>query len=465
MMQKGEEIYVQDFIIGYLDCFTKGKILQNDLPWCDMGESVRTCVRKGGVYMSALHRMMLPYYEKYFFADPVICKHDLPNSRVFMENVAEVDPEFGIWASSQDIITATECWGDYMKRKRDGGVSYYFRLLRILFFGKFNQDWEMLVQELEEILFGTETNADYKTGELLCVLHATVRIIQNDWTQQKKVDMFELLYNHWDFMKHFYSVMIRRIVGSRLANFAAVTNNVVQTNDNHPHAHIFYCALTERMESFHLTDKQYKSLDKARERLRTEVLDKTKPSEILYELCDTLFPEEFQKMLSDHRPKSYDEVADENSQKDILLTQMAEQTRQLKEQIARITNLFREMVESSISIEEIEEELKNYPPGMAWDMLAHLNNDLSWNPVWREYYPALRDKFLTRLYKPIEQQNELTDALREIVKNPKNEYNVYPQAGSTTNVGCELRNPEFKVLQSANGQKPALVSNKKGNKG
>ena len=71
------------------------------------------------------------------------------------------------------------------------------------------------------------------------------------------------------------------------------------------------------------------------------------------------------------------------SQKDILLTQMAEQTRQLKEQIARITNLFREMVESSISIEEIEEELKNYPPGMAWDMLAHLNNDLSWNPVWR----------------------------------------------------------------------------------
>ncbi len=427
-MQKDyEKIYIQNLIICHLERLTQGQASQTDLPWYDMYESVRTCVRKGGAYISALHTMMQPYYEMYLFADAAICKHDRPDSRVFMESVAEADPEFGIWASSQDIITAAECWGEYMKRKRDGSVSYYFRLLRILFFGKFHKNWDDIASELEERLFSSEVNADYKTGELLCILHATVRIWLQDWNVQKKQETFELLCNHWDFLKHFYSVMIRRIVGSRLANFAAVTNNVVQTNENHPHAHIYYCALMERMESFHLNAKQYKSLDNAKERLRTEVLDNTKPSEILYELCDTIFPEEFQRMLRDHRPKSYDEVASENNQKELLLRQMAEQNQQLNERIARITSLLRQMVESSIPMEEVESELMNYPPGIAWTMLGNLNNDLGWSPVWRGHYPAMRDRFRKRLLVPIEQQAELTEAIKEAAARPTYNY----EAGST----------------------------------
>jgi len=429
MQQNYENIYIQDFIIYYLERLTQGQTLQNNIPWLDMYDSLKTCIRKSGVYMSALHRMMLPFYDMYLFADSSICKHDHPESRLFVEHVAEADQEFAIWASSQDIISATECWGEFLKRKRDGSVSYYFRLLRILIHGKFYKNWLEIANELEEVLFNSETNSDYKTGELFCILHATSRIMLQDWNIQKKHETFELLINHWDFLKNFYSVMIRRIIGSRLANFAALTNNVVQTNENHPHAHIYYCALMERMESFRLTVKQYKSLDNAKERLRTEVLDKTKPSEVLYEICDTLFPKEFQIILRDYRPKSYDEVANENSQKEILLKQMEVQNHELNERIIKIARLLRQMVESSISMEEIEAELMKYPPGIAWEMLDKLNSDLSWNPVWRDYYPKLREKLCHLLYEPIVQQKDLTDAIVKVAERPT--YGSYYAAGST----------------------------------
>ena len=420
-MESYERIYIQDFIISHLEQLAQGKIVHGDMPWYDMNQSVETCRNKGRLYMSTLHEMMLPYYEKYLLADPVICTSSGVNGCTFIENVAKLDPDFGGWASMQDIIVATEKWGDYLKRRQDNDPNGYFHLLRTLFFGGFQTNWEELTKELDDILFGTETNADYKTGELFCILHAAVKIMLTDWTIQKKQETFDLLHNQWGFLKNFYSVMIRRIVGSKLSNFAALTNNVIQTNDCHPHAHILYCALMDRKTSFNLSLKQFKSLDKAIERLR-DILDKTKPSEILYELCDIIFPEEFQKILEEHRPKSYDEVSNENSQKDLLLKQMQEQTLQLNDRLKNITSLFEKMVESSISINEIEEELKLFPPGMAWDMLNNLNQNLCWSPVWTKYYPELRKKIITRLSEPIEQQKNLAEEIMMLAERPTHYY-------------------------------------------
>lgn len=111
-------------------------------------------------------------------------------------------------------------------------------------------------------------------------------------------------------MKHVYSIMIRHIIGCKLPNFAAVTNNVMISNSNLPHLDIFYCALVERMDDLGLDEKKYKKLDDARLKL-LERMNRREPSETLYELCDTLFPEEFQLMLR-HRPPSYGELKDEN---------------------------------------------------------------------------------------------------------------------------------------------------------
>ena len=55
-----------------------------------------------------------------------------------------------------------------------------------------------------------------------------------------------------------------------------------------------------------------------------------------------------------------------------------------------------------------------------------------------------------------------TEALKEIAKKPKQQFNVYPQAGSTANLGCQMQRPEFKVISPSTEQQPALESNKEG---
>ena len=54
--------------------------------------------------------------------------------------------------------------------------------------------------------------------------------------------------------------------------------------------------------------------------------------------------------------------------------------------------------------------------------------------------------------------HKLTDVVKESVKKPRNEFKVYPQAGSTTNVGCQMQSPEFKVIPPSEEQQPALES-------
>ena len=54
--------------------------------------------------------------------------------------------------------------------------------------------------------------------------------------------------------------------------------------------------------------------------------------------------------------------------------------------------------------------------------------------------------------------HELTDVVKESLKKPRNEFKVYPQAGSTANLGCQMQSPEFKVIPPSEEQQPALES-------
>ena len=47
-------------------------------------------------------------------------------------------------------------------------------------------------------------------------------------------------------------------------------------------------------------------------------------------------------------------------------------------------------------------------------------------------------------------------SLEKAANKKTNEFKVYPQAGSTANLGCQMQNPEFKVIPPSNGQQPAL---------
>jgi len=60
--------------------------------------------------------------------------------------------------------------------------------------------------------------------------------------------------------------------------------------------------------------------------------------------------------------------------------------------------------------------------------------------------------------KVVDAIHELTDVVKESLKKPRNEFKVYPQAGSTANLGCQMQSPEFKVIPPSEEQQPALES-------
>lgn len=57
------------------------------------------------------------------------------------------------------------------------------------------------------------------------------------------------------------------------------------------------------------------------------------------------------------------------------------------------------------------------------------------------------------------QTGRLADAMEKVVEKPTTQNIVYPQAGSTANVGCDLKDTEFKVLPVNADQPAALDSN------
>ena len=419
MIKDYDKIYVQDFIIQYLERYTAFELEQ--VPWAEMEESLNLCVSKGISYMLTLHKMMLPYYEMYMFADTALFRTENPYARYFVEHVAEKDTDFGHWATGIDIVAATESWGDFLKLKGDTDARGYLRMLRVLVHSSYETDWKNLGEELKERLFQAEAISKYKTDELLCILHAVSMIMQTEWSKTKKIQVFDLMSEHWGYLKYVYSVMTRHIVGCRLKNFAQVTNAVMQSNDNKPYLHIYYCMLTDRINDFGLTEKQYRKLDDQRLRLRNE-MDKNEPSDILYELCDTIFPEEFQRILDEHRPPSYNEIKDENKQKDKLIASLQRYQEQSLKHIKELTSLLVSAVEASIPVEDIENELMNLPAGVAWDVFKSLNELLQGHVIWRKYDVGIREKLMNRILQNENKKDSLYDAIKEVANKPTNEY-------------------------------------------
>ena len=430
--------YIQDAVISPLERLMNGDSGEPSVSLYEKYYMQGGYPPKDSVYKSLLHAMMVPYYEMYLNGDIRLCcaGNRLEFVGRKMESIIEDDDQFGNWASEKNLITAAENWGDNLKRfeKESRRIYRFFHVLELLLESDCQQDWRALSGELKEMLFKSEVCYDYKTDEVLCVLHAFTMIMQQDWTKDKKKEMLDLLNQHWLFLKHYYSVMIRHIIGVKWTKFSKVAETVMGSSQSFkPHMHIFYCGLMDCVDELNLDKKHRREIDKICLQMQEELNRVKDHSELLYDLCDALFPEDFQRMLRENRPKSYKEVEDESHRKDELIEQMQAQTKLLHKQLDKTEKTLQQMVLSSIPIEKVDDELMKYPPGMAWDMLGNLNANpaICVQPAWRENYPTLLEKYRKRLYEPIDQQKNMTDAIMKVAERPTyGEYHNY-QNGST----------------------------------
>ena len=423
MNMKNYKDFIQDSVISRLERLMGNEEAEAVNLWEKYG-SQSDSFRKEPAYKSMLHERMLPYYEMYLNGDTRLCCAGCKLETIGREMAHAIadDDQFGSWASEQDLIVAAEGWGDNLKRfeGEQKRIYLFFHVLDTLFVSGCQQDWLGVSEQLKERLFKSPENYDYKTDEVLCVLHAFTMIMQQDWAKDKKKEMLTLLNQHWKFMKHYYSVMTRHIIGVKWTSFKKVAETVMTSSQSFkPHMHIFYCGLLDCVDELNLDRRHQREMDKVVMQMEEE-LKRAEPSDLLYELCDTLFPEDFQRMLREHRPKSYREVEDESQQKDELIKQIRQQNQHLTSELEKAKDVLQQMVLSSIPIEEIDAELMKYPPATAFDLLRELNNSvvLSVMEVWREHYPGLLEKYRNRLFEPINEQKDMTKAIKKVAERP-----------------------------------------------
>ena len=424
--------YIQDSIINHLERLMGNDVVDDVNLWEKYG-SKGLMPQKDSVYRSMLHAMMVPYYKMYLNGDTRLCcaGSKLESIGREMAHVIADDDQFGSWASEQNLIASAESWGDNMKHfeKESKRIYRFFHVLELLLQSDCQQDWKSLSGELKEMLFKAEVCYDYKTDEVLCILHAFTMIMQQEWTKEKKQEQFNLLNQQWLFLKHYYSVMTRHIIGVKWTSFRKVAETVMSASQSFkPHLHIFYCGLMDCVDELHLPPARQRRMDKVI-LLMQEELNRCEPSELLYELCNTLFPEDFQRMLREHRPKSYKEVEGESRKKDELIQQIQKQNQQLKSDLDATRKVLEQMILSSIPIKDVDAELEQYPPAMAWELLLKLNESPILNAfeAWHNAYPTLLKKYRGRLVDSMNQQKELNEAIKEGVNRPTYKY----EAGST----------------------------------
>jgi hypothetical protein len=425
--------YIQDSIINRLERLMGNDEVDDVNLWEKYGSKGLTPM-KDSVYRSVLHAMMVPYYKMYLNGDTKLCciGSRLESIGREMAHVIADDDQFGSWASEQKLILAAENWGDNMKHfeKESKRIYRFFHVLELLLQYDCLQDWKSLSGELKEMLFKAEVCYDYKTDEVLCVLHAFTMIMQQEWTKEKKQEQFHLLHQHWLFLKHYYSVMTRHIIGVKWTKFSKVTETVMTASQAFkPHMHIYYCGLMDCVDELNLDKKHRREMDKICLQMQEELNRIKDHSELLYDLCDALFPEDFQRMLRENRPKSYKEVEDESHRKDELIKQIQKQNKQLKSDLDATKEVLEQMILSSIPIKDVDVELEQYPPAMSWELLLKLNESPILNAfeAWHNAYPALLKKYRDRLVDSMNQQKELNEAIKEGVNRPTYNY----EAGST----------------------------------
>ena len=425
--------FIQDSIINRLERLMGNDEVDDVNLWEKYGSKGLTPM-KDSVYRSVLHAMMVPYYKMYLNGDTKLCciGSRLESIGREMAHVIADDDQFGSWASEQKLILAAENWGDNLKRfeKESKRIYRFFHVLELLLQYDCLQDWKSLSGELKEMLFKAEVCYDYKTDEVLCVLHAFTMIMQQEWTKEKKQEQFHLLYQHWLFLKHYYSVMTRHIIGVKWTKFSKVTETVMTASQAFkPHMHIYYCGLMDCVDELNLDKKHRREMDKICLQMQEELNRIKDHSELLYDLCDALFPEDFQRMLRENRPKSYKEVEDESHRKDELIKQIQKQNKQLKSDLDATKEVLEQMILSSIPIKDVDVELEQYPPAMSWELLLKLNESPILNAfeAWHNAYPALLKKYRDRLVDSMNQQKELNEAIKEGVNRPTYNY----EAGST----------------------------------
>lgn len=99
------------------------------------------------------------------------------------------------------------------------------------------------------------------------------------------------------------------------------------------------------------------------------------------------------------------------------------------------------------SMMDLASSFLRFPTKIAIDRFGDISALLSWHPEWLENAPQIHEQILAKHQEHQDRQEQKQDKMIEEVEkaaNKKtNEFKVYPQPGSTANIGCDQKHSDF----------------------
>lgn len=305
-------------------------------------------------------------------------------------------------------------------------------------------DWGLAKSELWDIAYKEilETGLQFNRYrvECFCFLIGVLMIaekVKNEIDCRRMLKLYRYNWRHFIWM---YAMVIGRLMGTELKNFTSVVNQF-DNNCRKPYLHLYLPIIERNIDKicmYNPSEKRYKLENAIKKMQKVEALEVK--STDLDELYSILFPKHFQQAMAENRPAAT--IAD-------LKEKLAEKDKTIVELNNKLTSSidefnkqretmyadFEELANASVTFKEIETGLLKLSRPMAEDVLARLSITLAGNKNFMGEYPKLLEK---------------------VQQNDKATFQINAEPGSTVNAGCEIKNPEFKVLQNANEQQKAL---------
>ena len=137
---------------------------------------------------------------------------------------------------------------------------------------------------------------------------------------------------------------------------------------------------------------------------------------------------------------------------------------QMGHRIGVVTSLLTEMKASgeAIDLDTIEQCVLRFPTIDLQQRALEQADNLLRGTAWSQRSGIVEKKMYAKQKeqqdRQEQKQDKILDSMEKAANKKTNEFKVYPQAGSTANVGCQMQSPEFKVIPPSKEQQTALES-------
>lgn len=363
--------------------------------WREMKKDVEMMAAQN--MMQEIHEQMNIFYGAFFYY-----QMESTSAWGFIDFVAQKDEKIGAWATENiDLMKLIDRWIEI------GNVVSYTKILALIGRTGYKADWHVLRTTIDEKIRRMEVdgtrNGMKETGYYYCALHAFIMIMMSLRSMEEKMELLQQFSNHWRFLCYMYSVMTRVIIGFAFQNYASVTNNLTNNRDLEPFYHLYYSILKERFDDLCEKGTKRDRLEASIKKMEEKMAQAT-PSDELDVLCEVLFPEDFREMLNKHRPKSYQELEREVGK---IRDEMESTVARLRNQASQMAVQLRALVESSVPIQQIEDELMKLPSMGAYNVWLQLNGLLIANTAWKQHAVDIRNKILEKQKKEMQLNMEI----------------------------------------------------------